>query len=81
MAKTIIFKSLPSVWWKEYIGLKCNTIRLHDKPNDLRFELLEEWIIQPFHLIVEIQNTKSNETFCRDVKDVTKWVDNYIISW
>jgi hypothetical protein len=74
--KRIQFKSTPDNYFKERIGLKCNTVRKFD--GSIRFEILDTF---PCDLEVEIINTKTNESFIREVKDVTKFEGYYIISW
>ena len=80
--KTITFKSIPSNWRKEYLGLKRNTVRTFKEKNDIREEVLNQFIdkiISQVH--IDIVNTESNETFTRQVTDVTPFEDMYIISW
>ena len=82
MSKTITFKSIPENFRKEYLNLKRNTVRKCDNKDYIRFEVLEDWLCSNNSvLFVEILNTKTNESFRREVTDVTKWEDFYIISW
>ena len=87
MAKTIRFKSTPDNWKKEYLGLKRNTIRIFIKgytgeEEDIREEILKCFINGTCNLInIEIENTKTMETFIRSITDVTKFENYYIISW
>ena len=58
-------KSLPEFWEKEKNGLKPNTVRKQLGSND----------------IIVIENTKTGETFERQIRDVTLWEDYMVISW
>lgn len=80
MIDTISFKSLPQYWWKEYIGLKNNTLRIIE-PSDKRLRLIRAFIEQPFELQIEIINTNDNASFFRIVSDITEFEGYYIISW
>jgi hypothetical protein len=76
------FKSLPEYYEKERLGLKCNTVRLHDKRGDNRFNLLDLWLAGELReLYVKIKNTDTKKIFKRKITDVTKFDDYYIISW
>jgi len=78
--KTLIFRSIPENWKKEYLGLKCNTVRKTD--TDVRFQYLEKFIKgEKNKLAVKILNTKTGEAFERVITDVTMFKDFYIISW
>ena len=78
----ITFKSIPSIWWREFIGLKNNTIRqLKMGEDDIRFNLLDDFINQPFDLQIEIMNSINFSCFIKQVTDVTFWEGWYIISW
>ena len=80
--KTIRFKSTPANWLKEYVGIKSNTVREDPREEDIRFEILDEWVkATGFILNIEIENTFNHNVFTRKVKDVTKFKDLYIISW
>ena len=82
-AKQIIFKSTPEYWNKESLGLKRNTLR-QENPNDAiddRFVALREWMCAKVDLIIGIKNTETGDIFFREVKDVSKFDDYYIISW
>lgn len=82
MVKTIRFKSIPDYWKKEYLGLKPNTIREIDSTDDVRFEVLNEFLFGDTNIIdVEIENTETHEIFVRRVTDVTRFDDYFIISW
>lgn len=77
----ITFKSIPPNWWKEFIGLKNNTVRKIYLDGDIRFELLNKFITQPFKLEIEIVNTETNDSFIRLIRDVTEFDGYMIISW
>lgn len=80
--RTIKFKSIPENWRKEYLNLKRNTIRKWDDANDERFYILEDYLKGDLNLLtIEIENTKTGEIFKREVTDVTKFEEWYIISW
>jgi hypothetical protein len=80
--KTIQFKSTPENWIKEYTGLKSNTIRKFTESNDVRKEILRDWIDNITKIInIEIYNTTTQEFFTRRITDVTKFEDYFIISW
>ena len=78
----VTFKSTPENWFKEYIGLKCNTVRKFKSGEyDTRQELLTQFLQQPYNLWVEIVNTETSARFQRCVTDVTVYEGMYIISW
>jgi len=80
--KTITFKSTPDNFVKEYLGLKSNTIRKFDDYTDVRFDLIVKFMANEFsQLNITIVNTKTNEEFTRQVTDITKFDNYYIISW
>ncbi len=82
MPKTIRFKSTQENWIKEYTNLKRNTIRKRDDEEDIRFEILDEFVEGKWNTIdIEIENTTTFETFTRRVTDVTIYEELYIISW
>lgn len=82
MKKRIIFKSTQENWRKEYLGLKCNTVRKKGSDDDVRFILLIDFLEEDLNLLeIEIINTETNESFVRTVTDVTLYEDIYIISW
>lgn len=79
--KTIRFKSTADNWRREYLGLKCNTVRIYE-PDDVRFELLDKYIDGLLNLLsIEIQNRVTNEVFSRVITDVIKYDHLVIISW
>lgn len=80
--KTIRFKSTPENYRKEYLGLKCNTVRKEKEKGDIRFEILNDFINFDLHeLCIEIMCSDNYEIFIRKVTDITKFDDYYIISW
>jgi len=82
MAKTITFKSTPENWTKEYLGLKCNTLRKPDKEQDVRFEVIADYLNgQITKINVEIENTRTHEKFVRPITDITFFDGYFIISW
>jgi len=82
MAKTIRFKSTSDNWRKEYLGLKCNTLRQFDDKTDIRLEILTAFINDEWtNINIEIENTDTCEVFNRRVTDVSKYNNHYIISW
>ena len=82
MKRTIIFKSLPEFWIKEYEGVKCNTIREFDSPDE-REKVLKAYMKGNYKpvIYIKIKNTKTGEMFKRVVTDVTLYRGFYIISW
>lgn len=76
----IQFKSLPVHWIKEHLDIKRNTIR-DIKEDDIRYEILCNWLKSPFKLIVGIENTVSHDISDKEVKDVTVFNGLFIISW
>lgn len=79
---TIHFKSTPENWRKEFLGLKRNTVRKMPEEIDVRFEILYDYEQEKLNLLtIEIENTKTGEVFNREVKDVTRWEEFFIISW
>lgn len=77
----ISFKSTPDNWEKEYTGVKRNTIRIQDDQHDTRFAYLKNFITRPYPLRISIENTITGDKFEREVTDVTKFRDAYMISW
>ena len=77
----ITFKSVPKNWQKEYSGLKQNTVRKQDDPNDERFQLIKLYMVGMRKLKVGIKNTETRIIFYRDITDVTLFEGYYIISW
>jgi hypothetical protein len=78
----VTFKSIPVNFRKEALGLKNNTIRKEDRPDDIRFELLSNFKCEKITLLqITIENSETHETFVRNVKDVTFWDGYWIISW
>jgi len=82
MSKTIRFKSKPDYWYKEYFGLKRNTIRTFSNVSDIRLEVLKDFLKGNVNMInIEITNTETLEVFIRKVTDVSWFEPYYIISW
>ena len=82
MARTIRFKSTPENWRKEYLGLKCNTLRKFNDLEDIRKELCDNFKDNKLNLLsIEIKNTLTSELFTRKITDVTYYDGYYIISW
>lgn len=89
---TIIqFKSTPENWEKEFDGRKRNTVRVFDC-EDIRKNILDKYLSEInktnrtlyFNMFqIEILNTKTKQTFTRDITDVTYFPQGncYIISW
>lgn len=79
------FKSTQENYRKEFLGLKRNTFRIRDyntRLKDIRFEILDKWIKGKYNnLTIEIINAKTNESFVREITDVTEYESWYIISW
>lgn len=79
----ISFKSLPVHYNKEKNGFKSNTVRIFNKPlEDVRELILLQYIegeIKDLDIVIE--NTDTQETFKRNVLDVTFYNGVYIISW
>lgn len=78
----ITFKSYQENFRKEFLGYKRNTIRKFKK-TDIREEILNDWINNKItQLTIEIINkTNPQESFKREVTDVSLWEEYYIISW
>ena len=75
------FKSIPEMWRKEFFGLKPNTVRIIEW-DDLRLDILNRFMRKDVNILgIEIENTETKEFFLRQVTDVTKFNDVYIISW
>jgi len=83
--KTISFKSTPDNWKKEYLGIKRNTVRVFNSnkdKDDIRFDILQRYVFNGEWLLkVEIVNTETDESFIREVTDVTLYQSIFIISW
>lgn len=76
----VAFKSIPEMFEKEKFGSKCNTIRKlpigDERENKLRI-----WASLVDYGRIAITNTKTKETFLRQVTDITIWQGWMIISW
>ena len=68
------------MYWKEYTGQKNNTVRRVDM-DDIRFQALKNINIKNNNHIIKIINTKTEENFERQIKDVTFWEGLCIITW
>ena len=78
------FKSTPQMWNKEKLGIKKNTIRKFDDPQDKRKEILHAYMegrVEKLQII--LTNTATDEVFRRTATDVSKFFEEeiYIISW
>ncbi|MCD4759819.1 hypothetical protein K8R33_02945 [archaeon] len=81
MRKEIVeFKSIPEMFGKEKFGSKCNTIRKLPI-GDEREDKLRIWASLVDYGQIAITNTRTKETFLRNVTDVTIWQGWMIISW
>lgn len=82
MKLSVDFKSIPEMYRKEFLGLKRNTLRKGKSKEDLRFELLDNFISGELtDLKIRIILKDTTESFTRQITDVTKWEGFYIISW
>ncbi len=81
MRKEVVeFKSVPEMFKREKWGSKPNTVRKLPMGGK-REEKLRIWAsLRDFGQIV-ITNSKSKESFIRDVTDVSIWQGLVIISW
>jgi len=78
--ETITFKSTPENWNKESIGLKRNTVRKIDYGD--RFWIMDLWMCAKIKkLFIVIEQTTNGDKFKREVTDVSKINDYYIVSW
>jgi hypothetical protein len=78
----VVFKSIPEIYDKEKRGIKPNTARFVDDFSDYRFKDLRDGSANE----IEIVNTKTNESFVRDIQDITFFYPEdkptlVIISW
>ena len=81
MRKELVeFKSEPEMFDKEEAGLKPNTVRKlpigDERENKLRI-----WASLVDYGKIAITNTKTGNSFLRDVIDVSIWQGLVIISW
>ena len=73
IVNTICFKSIPENYVKEKSGVKNNTLRL--VTDETKFIFLKDCT----H--IKIVNTETQESFTREIRDLT-YLDNYvIITW
>ncbi len=81
--KIIRFKSEPVYFDKEKSGCKNNTIRRWERW-DSRFSDLD-YFEHGDNMYIEIENKDTGEVFSRKIRDVTKFLDEYmlfyIITW
>ena len=78
----IEFKTIPVFFRKEYLGLKNNTVRVQDDPEDIRFEILNNFISGKINLLnIVIINPETQEQFTRIIRDVVDYKGTYIITW
>ena len=78
--ETITFRSMPQNWNKEKLGLKSNIVRKKDSSK--RFTIMDLWMCAKIEkLFVVIEQTTDRKKFTREVTDVSKIDDYYIISW
>jgi len=77
------FKSTPENYLKELSGEKNNTVRKCDV-NDRRFTILSNLQEQDEYFdqsTITIENSESGEEFTRQIKNVTFWFGDCIITW
>jgi hypothetical protein len=73
-ATTIFFKSDPEHFHKEKYGQKPNTVRNLDSA--------EQEILRKSHLKwICIRNTETDESFLRQLSDITCFNNSFIFSW
>jgi len=80
---TIEFKSIDSIYHKERMGLKPNTVREIDL-NDDRFLALISKYYNGFNekeIYIKIINADTKESFEREIEDITIFKNLMIISW
>jgi hypothetical protein len=70
------FKSVPENYEKEKSGRKPNTVRVV-AADDLRFPFLNDRTAGS----IEIINSETEESFRREITDITFWDGRFIISW
>lgn len=83
LSKHFIFKSKSPFFEKERDGVKPNTVRKIDL-SDERFIDLIVWNRNGFKfgdITIEIFNEEGNDSFTRDIEDISIWNDLMIISW
>lgn len=80
----IQFKSKEPYFSKEEEGYKCNTVR-EVSQDDSRFDDLMELIQADDYAekkaIIKMVNPETNESFERQITDVTYYDERFIISW
>ena len=77
----IEFKSFPAFYDKEKSGVKNNTVRVASNMDDERFKVLRYWFHSQKYGKIRIVNSESGESFTRQIRDVTFWMDMWIITW
>ncbi len=77
----ITFKSTPENYEKEKSGKKANTERIMKSIDDSRHAKLLKMINTQIYDKIQIVNTESDDSFIRQITDVTFWNGIWIISW
>ena len=81
MNKTVEFKSDTPYYYKEQGSLKTNTIRKIDMADD-RFIILRKMKDNnDYGMIKIIHRQLPEESFIRNISDITEWDKCYLISW
>lgn len=76
------FKSISPFFEKEGEGIKNNTVREFEDPQDKRKKLLDKFEKGDiFDLDIKITNIETKAYFCREIRDVTIYKNLYIITW
>jgi len=81
MYQRVKFRSTQENYRKEFLGLKSNTLRKQDIEDERFQKLLDFELGNLNNLVIEIINTKTNESFQKIISDVTSYEDWIIISW
>jgi len=80
MKQVVKFRSINENFKKEKSGIKNNTIRFYGA--DERFNILDKFRTGEIkNLNIEIQESRTGETFRRSIRDVTVYAEIYIITW
>ena len=81
MLDVVQFKSFPSFFAKEKSGVKNNTVRVATEMDDERFTTLRYWYHSQRYGKIRITNSDTGDYFERQIRDITFWMDMWIISW
>jgi hypothetical protein len=79
---TIIFKSAPEYYYKEFQGWKPNTIRRFSSIDELnKFNYFKNHLTNNSKIRIEHTGNEKELNFTRYITDITQFEGYFIISW